>query len=111
MKTKIYKMNTHRVYKNRQLVDGFDMEEEFNNYGKKPKMMIKTYNPITNKKHTFSNRDIKKLFQESSPNSLQENLKQLLKKSRKNKQHIKRQSKYQRKYQRKYKNISRKKYN
>ena len=83
MKTKIYKMSTRRAYKNRQLVDGFDMEGEFDNFGKKPKMMVKTYNPVTKKKRTFSNRDFKKLFQESSPNSLETNLKQLLKKNHK----------------------------
>ena len=41
MKTKIYKMSTRRAYKNRQLVDGFDMEGEFDNFGNKPKMMVK----------------------------------------------------------------------
>ena len=83
MKTKIYKIKTHRAYKNRQLVDGFDMEGKFDNFGNKPKIMIKTYNPITNKKRTFSNRDFKNLFHESSPNSLAINLKQLLKKNHK----------------------------
>lgn len=83
MKTKIYKMSTRRAYKNGQLTDGFDIEGEFDNFSKQPKMMIETYNPITNKKNTFSNRDFKKLFQESSPNSLEANLKLLLKKSKK----------------------------
>ena len=77
MKTKIYKMSTRRTYKNGRLMNGFDMEGEFDNFSKQPKMMVKTYNPITNKKHTFSNQDFKKLFQESSPNSLEINLKQL----------------------------------
>ena len=83
MKTKIYKQSTHRTYKNGQLTDGFDMEGVFDNFGKQPKMMVKTYNPVTNKKRTFSSRDFKKLFQESSPNSLETNLKLLLKKSKK----------------------------
>lgn len=103
MKTKIYKMNTRRTYKNRQLVDGFDMEGEFNNFGKKPKMMIQTYNPVTNKKHTFSNRDFKKLFHESSPNSLETNLKQLLKKSRKNKRNKQRNKRSKRRSKRRNK--------
>ena len=85
MKTKIYKVSTHRAYKNGQLTDGLDMEGEFDNLGNQPKIMLKTYNPVTNKKRTFSNRDFKKIFQESSPNSLEANLKQLLKKSHKNK--------------------------
>lgn len=76
-------MSTRRTYKNGQLSDGFDMEGEVDNFGKKPKMMIKTYNPITKKKRTFSNRDFKSLFQKSSPNSLETNLKQLLKKNSK----------------------------
>ena len=83
MKTKIYKQSTRRTYKNGQLTDGFDIEGEFDNFGKQPKMMVETYNPVTNKKQTFSNRDFKKLFQESSPNSLETNLKLLLKKSKK----------------------------
>ena len=83
MKTKIYKQSTRRTYKNGQLTDGFDIEGEFDNFGKQPKMMVETYNPVTNKKRTFSSRDFKKLFQESSPNSLETNLKLLLKKSKK----------------------------
>ena len=86
MKTKIYKMSTRRTYKHGQLTDGFDIEGEFDNFGKQPKMMVKTYNPVTNKKRTFSNRDFQKLFHESSPNSLSINLKQLLKKSNTNRQ-------------------------
>ena len=86
-------MSTRRAYKNRQLVDGFDMEGEFDTFSKQPKIMVKTYNPITNKKHTFSNQDFKKLFHESSPNSLEMNLKQLLKKSHKNKQRTKQRTK------------------
>ena len=80
MKTKIYKQSTRRTCKNGQLTDGFDIEGEFDNFGKQPKMMVETYNPVTNKKQTFSNHDFKKLFQESSPNSLETNLKLLLKK-------------------------------
>tara|TARA_A100001015_G_scaffold246025_1_gene282248 strand:+ start:2090 stop:2383 length:294 start_codon:yes stop_codon:yes gene_type:complete len=79
-------MSTRRAYKNGQLTDGFDMEGLFNNLGKQPKMILKTYNPITNKKKTLSNRDFKKLFQPSSSNSLETNLKQLLKKSKKTRQ-------------------------
>ena len=79
-------MSTHRTYKNGQLTDGFDMEGLFNNLGKQPKMILKTYNPITNKKKTLSNRDLKKLFQTSSSNSLKTNLKKLLKKSKKTRQ-------------------------
>ena len=83
MKTKIYKMSTRRTYKNGQLIDGFDIKGEFDNLGKPPKMMLETYNPVTNKNKTFSNRDFKKLFRESSPNSLEANLKLLLKKNSK----------------------------
>ena len=74
-------MSTRRAYRNGQLVDGFDMAGEFDNLGKQPRMEIETYNPVTNKKQSFSNRDYKQLFQESSPNSLETNLTQLLTKS------------------------------
>ncbi len=46
-------MSTRRAYKNGQLTDGFDMEGLFNNLGKQPKMILKTYNPITNKKKLY----------------------------------------------------------
>ena len=74
-------MSTRRAYRNGQLVDGFDMAGEFDNLRKQPRMEIETYNPVTNKKQSFSNRDYKQLFQESSPNSLETNLTQLLTKS------------------------------
>ena len=50
MKTKIYKQSIRRTYKNGRLADGFDIEGEFDNFGKQPKIIVKTYNPITNKK-------------------------------------------------------------
>ena len=96
MKTQIYKMSTRRAYRNGQLVDGFDMAGEFDNLGKQPRMEIETYNQVTNKKQSFSNRDYKQLFQESSPNSLATNLKLLLKKSKKHRRR-KRTTKRQRK--------------
>ena len=94
-------MSTRRAYRNGQLVDGFDMAGEFDNLGKKPRMEIKTYNPVTNKKHSFSNHDYKQLFKESSPNSLEANLTQLLRKSLKgiNKTRRNKKSKRRRKRQ------------
>lgn len=96
MKTKIYKMSARRIYKNGRLTDGYNIEGNFDNFGKQPKIMIQTYNPVTYKKKIFSNRDFKKLFQATSPNSLETNLKLLLKKNkktRKRKSSIKRRHK------------------